>query len=459
MELTAFEHLVDVERAKVGVVGLGYVGLPVAQLFVRKFSVVGVDTDAVLIRRLQRGSGLNDAKGSKRRTMKFSTSYQPLRECHAILIDVPTPLTPSKEPDLSYVIAAGRSLTSVIAPGALLVLESTSYPGTTRQVLLPILQEKGLLQGRDFHLAFSPERIDPGRIKPTLEGIPKLVGGVDETSGKMAEALYKSVFRQVMRLSSCETAEAAKMLENIFRAVNIALVNELCVIYDRMGINTWEVVDAASTKPYGFMRFTPGPGVGGHCIPLDPMYLAYRARQFGLETRFVELASSINDFMAVYTVNVLETALGTARKRLRGSRIGVLGVTYKPDVADTREAPALRIIRECFLRGAEVAVHDPYVESVVTSDGTTYRRKGLAQLLADSEGLVLAVAHAGYAQTIAKILRSTHDIKVVVDVQNALPSKLGRCIVTGIGNPRQQSRSEDDNSRYSSRESQDERTN
>jgi len=370
--------------------------------------------------------------------LKFSTSYQSLRDCNAILIDVPTPLTPSKEPDLSYVVAAGRSLTGVISRGTLVVLESTSYPGTTRQILMPILQERGLLLGRDFHLASSPERIDPGRTRPPLEEIPKLVGGADVTSGKMAEMLYKSVFRHVMRLSSCECSEAAKMLENVFRAVNIALVNELCVIYDRMGINTWEVIDAASTKPYGFMRFAPGPGVGGHCIPLDPMYLAYRARQLGMETRFVELASSVNEFMAVYTVNVLESALDTAGKQLRGSRIAVLGLTYKPDVRDTREAPALRIVRECFLGGGRVAVHDPYVESVVTSDGTMYKSGSLGRILTESEGVILAVAHTGYAQTIAKLLRSSNEPKIVVDSQNALPSRLGKCILVGIGNPRQQ---------------------
>ncbi len=450
MEPATFQHLVETEQAKVGVVGLGYVGLPVAKLFARKLPVVGVDTNADLVRRLRRASRPRETKVSQRNTLTFSTSYKPLDECHAILIDVPTPLTPSKEPDLSYVIAAGRSLANVIAPGALVVLESTSYPGTTRQILLPVLEEKGLLLGRDFHLAFSPERIDPGRTEPALEDIPKLVGGVDSTSGEMAETLYKSAFRRVLRLSSCESGEAAKMLENVFRAVNIALVNELCVIYDRMGISTWEVVDAASTKPYGFMRFVPGPGVGGHCIPLDPMYLAYRARQLGMEARFVELASSVNDFMAVYTVNVLETALGTAGKRLRGSRIGVLGLTYKPDVTDTREAPALRIIKECSMRGARVAVHDPYVQSVVTSDGTKYKRKSLGQLLTESDALILAVAHAGYPQTIARLLNSGHDIKVVVDSQNVLPSNLGRCILIGIGNPRQQIRREDDDSNHSS---------
>ena len=205
-----------------------------------------------------------------------------------------------------------------------------------------------------------------------------------------------------------------------------------------MGINTWEVIDAASTKPYGFMRFAPGPGVGGHCIPLDPMYLAYRARQLGMETRFVELASSVNEFMAVYTVNVLESALDTAGKQLRGSRIAVLGLTYKPDVRDTREAPALRIVRECFLRGGRVAVHDPYVESVVTSDGTMYKSGSLGRILTESEGVILAVAHTGYAQTIAKLLRSSNEPKIVVDSQNALPSRLGKCILVGIGNPRQQ---------------------
>jgi UDP-N-acetyl-D-glucosamine dehydrogenase len=287
-----------------------------------------------------------------------------LAKAEAILICVPTPLTRNREPDLGPLTDATRALAEVLQSDQLVVLESTTYPGTTRERVAPILEESGLAAGRDFHLAFSPERVDPGRTDFTLGNTPKVVGGLTEACAERAEALYKLVCEQVVRVSSPEAAELTKLLENIFRSVNIALVNELAMLTDRVGIDIWEVVEAASTKPYGFMRFEPGPGMGGHCLPVDPFYLSWRAREFDIATEFIELAGKINQQMPYHCVAKVQRALNDAGLSVKGARIAVLGVSYKPGVGDVRESPALKIISLLRALGADIRYHDPHVPAL-----------------------------------------------------------------------------------------------
>jgi UDP-N-acetyl-D-glucosamine dehydrogenase len=352
---------------KVGVVGLGYVGLPLAVAFAEAgCDVVGVDTDSRKITALGQGrSYIEDVPSSCLAELlprlRATTRYADLATADAVVIAVPTPLTPNREPDLGPLTAAGRALAGVLQAGQLVVLESTTYPGTTRERLAPLLEESGLSAGGDFHLAFSPERIDPGRTDFTLRNTPKVVGGLTDECREQAARLYARVCDSVVTVSNPEIAELTKLLENVFRSVNIALVNELAILCDRMDIDVWEVVDAAATKPYGFMSFKPGPGMGGHCLPVDPFYLAWRAREYDLQTEFIELAGEINQRMPYFCVEKVARALNEHAKPVRGSRVTVMGVSYKPGVGDLRESPALRIIRLLREQGAEVSYHDPYV--------------------------------------------------------------------------------------------------
>jgi UDP-N-acetyl-D-glucosamine dehydrogenase len=352
---------------KVGVVGLGYVGLPLAVAFAEVgCDVVGVDTDARKTTALGQGRSYiedvpSDHIAEVLPRLHATTRYADLATADAVLIAVPTPLTPNREPDLAPLTAAGRALARVLQAGQLVVLESTTYPGTTRERLAPLLEESGLAAGRDFHLAFSPERIDPGRTDFTLRNTPKIVGGLTDECRARAAQLYSRLCDEVVAVSNPEVAELTKLLENVFRSVNIALVNELAILCDRMGIDVWEVVEAAATKPYGFMSFKPGPGMGGHCLPVDPFYLAWRAREFDLQTEFIELAGEINQRMPYFCVEKVAAALNEHSKPVRGSRVAVMGVSYKPGVGDVRESPALQIIRLLRERGAEVRYHDPYV--------------------------------------------------------------------------------------------------
>ncbi|HXR60382.1 MAG TPA: nucleotide sugar dehydrogenase, partial [Solirubrobacterales bacterium] len=293
--------------------------------------------------------------------LRATTEYGDLADCDAVILCVPTPLSDSREPDLAYLVDAGRALAQVLRSGQVVVLESTTYPGTTRERLLPILEESGLTAGSDFHLAFSPERIDPGRTDYTVRTTPKLVGGVTEASAQRARELYSQICDTVIVLSSPEAAELSKLLENIFRSVNIALVNELAQLCDRLEIDVWEVIDAASSKPFGFMRFDPGPGMGGHCLPVDPFYLAFRARQLDFYPEFIELAGKVNQAQPSFCVERIERALNGVRKPVNGSRVLVLGVSYKGGVGDIRESPALKIIGRLQDFGAEVSYHDAYV--------------------------------------------------------------------------------------------------
>ena len=352
---------------KLGIVGLGYVGLPLALAFAEAGNeVVGLDTDPGKLADLAAGrSYIEDvddaALAAQAARLSATADYADLEDCEAIVVCVPTPLSSSREPDLSYLREAAASLAEHLQPGQLIVLESTSYPGTTREELLPVLAAYGGAVGVDFYLAFSPERIDPGRSDHTIRTTPKLVGGITPACTERARALYAQICDTVEVLSSPETAELAKLLENIFRSVNIALVNEIAQLCDRLEIDVWEVVDAAATKPFGFMRFDPGPGMGGHCLPVDPFYLAFKAREHDFYPEFVELAGKVNQAQPEFCVRRIERSLNGAGKPVKDSKILILGAAYKPGIGDTRESPALRIIALLRDLGAEVSYHDPFV--------------------------------------------------------------------------------------------------
>jgi len=355
---------------KVGIIGLGYVGLPLAVAFAEAgHAVVGFDTDSRKIERLRDGvSDVEDVPGERLSALGDSfaptTDRSALAECDAVLICVPTPLANHREPDLTYLVDAATTLSGVVREGQLVVLESTTYPGTTRDRLKPILEESGLAAGRDFHLAYSPERIDPGRTDYTIRTTPKIVGGLTDECRDRAVELYAEICDGVVTVSGPEAAELTKLLENIFRSVNIALVNELARLCDAMGIDVWEVVEAAGTKPFGFMPFEPGPGMGGHCLPVDPFYLAFAAREHDFYTEFVELAGKINQTQPHFCVRKIERTLNDVAKPVNGSRILLLGVAYKGGVGDMRESPALKIIRLLRELGADVTYHDPHVAEV-----------------------------------------------------------------------------------------------
>jgi UDP-N-acetyl-D-glucosamine dehydrogenase len=352
---------------KIGIVGLGYVGLPLAVAFAEAgHEVVGLDTDARKVEGLNAGrSHIEDIPDSALaplgERLRATSNQAGLESCEAVIVCVPTPLTGAREPDLTYLTDSATALSKVLQPGQLVVLESTTYPGTTRERLLPILEESGMKAGRDFHLAFSPERIDPGRTDYTVRTTPKLVGGITPASTERARELYELVCDEVVVVSTPEAAELAKLLENIFRSVNIALVNELSQLCDRLGIDVWEVIEAAATKPFGFMRFDPGPGMGGHCLPVDPFYLAFKAREHDFYPEFIELAGKVNRAQPGYCVDRIARALNEAERSVKGAKILLLGVSYKPGVGDIRESPALEIVGLLRELGAEVSYHDPFV--------------------------------------------------------------------------------------------------
>jgi UDP-N-acetyl-D-glucosamine dehydrogenase len=357
----------------VAIVGAGYVGLPLARTFADAGkTVVLVDVDPARVAQLNKGeSYIEDVPTEVLKPLvddglvAATTDYEALRDASAILVALPTPLSRQREPDLRILVSAAEQIATRLRPGHLVVLESTTYPGTTREQVQPLLEAgSGLVAGRDFHLAFSPERVDPGREDWTTKNVTKVVGGIDEASTNAAMELYGAAIDRVHPVSSPEAAELTKLLENIFRSVNIALVNELAQLCDRMGIDVWEVVEAAATKPFGFMSFKPGPGLGGHCIPIDPFYLTWKAREFGFYTEFIELAGKVNESMPYFCRSLVSQALNHARQRsLSGSKILVLGISYKPDIADTRESPAVKLIALLENAGADVAYHDPHVPS------------------------------------------------------------------------------------------------
>jgi len=357
------------DTALVGIIGLGYVGLPLALAFAGNgFDVLGFDIDDKKVEALARGENyISHIDGKKvkqavqSKKLSATSDFSRLGEPDAVIICVPTPLTPQRDPDMSYIVKTAGQIKKCLRPGQLVILESTTYPGTTEELVKGILEESGLLSGRDFWLAFSPEREDPGNTSYSTTTIPKIIGGVDKDAGDLAESLYKKVIQKTVRVSNSRAAEAVKLTENIFRAVNIAMVNELKIIYERMNIDIWEVLDAAATKPFGFMRFNPGPGWGGHCIPLDPFYLAWKARECGTETKFIELAGEINRRMPQYVIDKLLHALNQRGKSVKKSKVMVIGLAYKKDINDDRESPAYQIISGLIKLGAVVSYHDPFV--------------------------------------------------------------------------------------------------
>jgi UDP-N-acetyl-D-glucosamine dehydrogenase len=383
----------------VGIIGLGYVGLPLLVAFAEAGErVVGVDTDPRKVAAVEAGeSYIEDVPSERLRavaaSIEASTHYAPLARTEAVLICVPTPLTANREPDLGPLNAAGQALAHVLQRGQLVVLESTTFPGTTRELLVPLLERDSSLRvGGGLNVAFSPERVDPGRTDYTLRNTPKVVGGITPECTDRAVELYSRVCDQIIRVSTPEAAEMSKLLENIFRSVNIALVNELAILSDRMGIDIWEVVDAAATKPYGFMRFEPGPGMGGHCLPVDPFYLTWRAREFHMSTEFIELAGKINQQMPYHCVERIERALNDAEKPIKGSTIALLGVSYKGGIGDIRESPALQIMRVLAERGADLVYHDAFVPEL---PALGLANEELDQAVSGADAVVLVTSHPG----------------------------------------------------------------
>ncbi len=360
---------IEQRSARIGVVGMGYVGLPLALAFCESgFDVIGFDVDQQKVDSLTAGRGYIQHLGEGRVAaaarsgkLRATSDFSRFAEVDVVLIAVPTPLTKQREPDMRFVVATCEQLAPHVRPGWLVVLESTSYPGTTDELVRGLLDREGMQADRDYFLAYSPEREDPGNRRYETKSIPKIVGGIGERATELAAKLYRAAVAEVVTVSSARAAEATKLTENIFRAVNIALVNELKVVYDRMGIDIWEVLDAAETKPFGFMRFNPGPGLGGHCIPLDPFYLTWKAREFGVATRFIELAGEVNVSMPAYVIEKLQGSLNERGKPLKDSKILLLGLAYKKDIDDPRESPSFELLRRLLERGAVVAYHDPHI--------------------------------------------------------------------------------------------------
>jgi len=396
---------------KIGIVGLGYVGLPLAVAFAEAGQeVVGLDLDAAKVEALNGGrSYIEDVPDSALaplgERLRASADYADLAPCEALIVCVPTPLTGSREPDLTYLLEAADSLAGILRSGQLVVLESTTYPGTTREQLSPILETSGLTVGSDFFVAFSPERIDPGRTDYTIRTTPKLVGGMTAACTERARQLYSLVCDEVVVVSAPEAAELSKLLENVFRSVNIAFVNELAQLCDRLGIDVWEVIDAASTKPFGFMRFEPGPGMGGHCLPVDPFYLAFKAREQNFYPEFIELAGKVNQAQPAFCVERIERVLNQASKPVKGSKILLLGASYKAGSGDTRESPALTILRLLRASEADVSYHDPFVPELPQFGLSSVN---LEEALETTDLTAIVTAHPGvdYAAVVATAART-----------------------------------------------------
>jgi UDP-N-acetyl-D-glucosamine dehydrogenase len=426
---TLIKKLKD-KSARVGILGMGYVGLPLAVVFAEAgFHVTGIDPDKRKIDLLnQSTSYIPDvptetvAKLTKSGHLKATTDFSALKEMDAVSICVPTPLRKTGDPDMSFIMSATEELAKYMHKGVVVVLESSTYPGTTREVLLPKLgEEKGLTVGEDWFLAFSPERVDPGRADFTTLNTPKVAGGITAACGEVTEAWYGAAIKKVHMVSTAEAAEMAKLLENTFRMINIGLVNELAIMCERLGVDVWEVIDAAATKPFGFMKFTPGPGLGGHCIPIDPLYLSWKMKAFQYNARFIELASEINTNMPRYVVTRILDALNKRGRTLKGARVLVLGAAYKPDIDDIRESPALDVIGLLQKKGADVEYHDPYIPTLQTHDGVTLRSvPDLMPAVRAADVVVIVTNHKGYDyKTILA------EAKFIFDTRNAL-GKLGK---------------------------------
>ncbi|KPK39140.1 MAG: UDP-N-acetyl-D-glucosamine dehydrogenase [Omnitrophica WOR_2 bacterium SM23_29] len=411
------------KKAMIGVIGLGYVGLPLALEFAKAgFKVIGIDVDKERVNKINSGhSYVLDISNEelfplvRDSFLKATTEYSALRKLDAVIICVPTPLRKTKEPDMSYIIDASEAVAKHLRRGQVIVLESTTYPGTTDEVILPILTKTGLSIGEDFFLGFSPERIDPGNKIYKTKNIPKVVGGITPNCVDVIDCLYSQIIEQVIPVSSTEVAEMVKLLENTFRSINIGLVNELALMCDKLNIDVWEVIEAAKTKPFGFIPFYPGPGWGGHCIPIDPIYLAWKARIHGFEPRFIDLSTQINSSMPTYVVERTVRALNNFGKAVKGSKILIVGVAYKKDVTDTRESPALEIIQLFKERGASISFYDPFVPKIKLDSGTLKSIKLTASALKDKDCVLIVTDHSiiDYEFIVDKA-------KFVFDTRNAL---------------------------------------
>lgn len=395
------EGKIKQKKAVIAVLGLGYVGLPTALAFLKAgFEVIGVDKDKTKIQRLKAGKGyipyLKDKKLIKNSNFKPTADPKAIKKADAVLICVPTPLDKNKSPDLSYVVSASHDVAGSLRKGQIIILESTTYPGTTEEIVLPILLKAGLKINRDFYVAYSPERIDPGNKRFDFTNTPKVVGGLGPEAGRLSKLLYEQITDRVFAVSSPKVAEMEKLLENIFRSVNIAMVNEMAILCRRLKINIWEVIEAASTKPYGFMTFYPGPGLGGHCIPLDPFYLSWKAREHDFNTRFIELAGEINSNMPYHVVDVIIEALSMDGKSLNGANVLLLGVAYKKDIDDFRESPALKVIEILKERGARVAYNDPYIPKIKIGGVVMRSVPVSASSLGKSDCAVIVTDHSSY---------------------------------------------------------------
>jgi len=416
-------------KAKCAVVGLGYVGLPLAiELAKVGYQVIGIDTDSKKVQAIhKKRSYIDDVKNQdlqqvvRNGKLRATSDYSVLKGVDVVNICVPTPLRKTRDPDISYIVEACNSIVRYLQKNQLIILESTTYPGTTEEAMLPIFEATGLKVGRDFYLAFSPERVDPANPKYKTNNIPKVVGGITPYCTKMAIALYNQVMKKVVPVSSTRVAETVKLLENTFRSVNIGLVNEIALMCSQMNINVWEVIDAAATKPFGFMPFYPGPGLGGHCIPIDPLYLSWKARSFGFETRFIELADQVNSQMPQYVVHLVSEALNTERKSINSSKILILGVTYKKDVADVRESPALHIIELLRGKGAKVAYYDPYISEFVYKRVKFKSIKLNKKNLSSYDCILVITNHSNYNNKLI-----VDNAKLIVDTRNALKSIKGK---------------------------------
>ncbi len=418
----------DRREVKIAVLGLGYVGLPLATIFAESgFEVTGIDPDVRKVEAINRGeSYIQDVPGEQvarlleSGRLRGTTEFSAIRETDAVSICVPTPLRKTGDPDLSYILTATDDLAKYMHSGMVIVLESTTYPGTTREILLPKLSEaSGLVVGEDFFLAFSPERVDPGRTDWTTYNTPKVIGGITPECSKLAAAWYRQALETVVPVSSTEVAEMAKLLENTFRMINIGLVNEMAIMCDKLGIDVWEVIDAAATKPFGFMKFTPGPGLGGHCIPIDPLYLSWKLRTLNYSARFIDLASEINTNMPRYVVGRVQDALNEVCKPLKASKVLVVGAAYKPDIDDLRESPALDVIGLLRQKGAEVSYHDPYIPRIRHEDWGLDSVDDLYEQASQADCVVIITDHQVYDY--ARLLASA---ELIVDTRNAL--KLNR---------------------------------
>ena len=409
----------------VAIIGLGYVGLPLAVAGAEAgFKVIGIDLSEEKVTSLNQGqSYIQDVPDEQLASLvsggrlRADTGYDAVAKADVVIICVPTPLNKSGDPDISYILAAGEALQHRLQPGALVVLESTTFPGTTQEFLAPILSKGGLTVGQDLYIAFSPERIDPGNKQYGLRSVPKIVGGLTPSCQTLAIAFYETIIDKVVPVSSPMAAEMTKLLENTFRSVNIALVNEMAIMCDKLGVDVWEVIEAAATKPYGFLKFTPGPGVGGHCIPVDPTYLSWKLKHLNYNARFIQLAGEINAEMPTYVVNKVVDALNAQRKAVNGSKVLMLGVAYKPDIDDVRESPTLDILRLLEARGAQLFYNDPHVPNLKLNGVTLMSQQLTPELLADMDCVVVVTNHSDYNWP--SIVELT---KAIVDTRNVTGS-------------------------------------